>query len=343
MRIRVVVAVVASVVLVIGNLSCTSAKVSVEVLENVYVLPVAELASTKTYPEIIRITNDVIEVSLIPNRGRILSTYSFIRSEESTPILYQKLNPKPMVLPNGLHVVEFGGYYLSLPWNERDRQPLDLSFAITQARDDMAEVFLSGKDMFKKTLTECWIRVRDASPLVEVEVKITNTSKTKEQILTFKDFMVVDVRDNCRMVLPAEVIEVLESKNNWLGEPGNVLSWPVEAIETWNKMSQYFRVKMKQFSSLPFAGVFYPDRNIFFAKFWVPQDFFSAFEVWSWGQSWPEEPGADAYVVISSVNDNLTLKPQEGISFKVYFTAFEDTLQYKDFQSLFSKLTSFLP
>ncbi len=343
MRAYIIIVMVASIILMVGNFSLTSAKVSVEISENVYVLPVAELASTKTYPEIIKIRNDVIEVSLIPNRGRILSTYSLVRAGEVIPILYRKLDPKPMVLPGGLHIVEFGGYYLSLPWNERDRQPFDLSFAITQTGEDMAEVFISGKDMFKKTLTECWIRVRDASPLVEIEVKITNTSKKEERALTFKDFMVVNASDGCRMVLPAEAVEVLESKGNWLGEPGDVLSWPLEAIEAWNEMRYYFRVKMRQPSSLPFMGVLYPDKNIAFAKFWTPRNFFAASEVWSWGQSWPEEPGADAYVVISSINDSLVLKPQEEISFKVYFVAFEDASQYGDFQSLFNKLKSFLP
>ena len=80
---------------------------------------------------------------------------------------FTDFRPEPMILPGGLHSVEFGGYYFSLPWNTRDRQPYDLFFEVKQSGTNISEVYMSGKDMFKRTLTECWIRVRSASPVVE--------------------------------------------------------------------------------------------------------------------------------------------------------------------------------
>lgn len=59
--------------LVMGTFSTAQSKVSINVTEDQYVLPVAELASTKTNPEIIHMSNDLIAIDLIPNRGRILS------------------------------------------------------------------------------------------------------------------------------------------------------------------------------------------------------------------------------------------------------------------------------
>lgn len=327
---------------VIGGFSCVLAKVSVRVLEDVYVLPVAELASTKTYPEILEIENDIIKITLIPNRGRVLSSYVLRKEEAVVPILYQNFVPKPMILPSGLHVVEFGGYYLSLPWNTRDRQPLDLAFALTQVREDLVEVFLSGKDMFEKTLTECWVRVRDHSPLVEVELKITNTSRKGEKALLFKDFTITNVDDNSRVILPVGTVKVLESRNNWIGEPGKILSWPAE-FSSWNRMDDYLRFATVGSLVLPCVALLYPERGVAFVKFWEPEEFFSDLEVWSWGRSWLSEPGADAYVVISSLNSNLILKPQEWVSFKVYFTALEGVSQTSSPQELLDQARLLLP
>ncbi|HOS19048.1 MAG TPA: hypothetical protein PK438_07150, partial [Clostridia bacterium] len=89
-------------------------------------------------------SNDLIAIDLIPNRGRILS--NFMLTDKQQSYLYQKFVPDPMVLPGGLHTVEFGGYYFSLPWNTRDRQPFDLQFEILNSTDDLGEIFLSGKD-----------------------------------------------------------------------------------------------------------------------------------------------------------------------------------------------------
>ncbi|MGQ9472979.1 MAG: hypothetical protein ACUVQZ_09405 [Candidatus Caldatribacteriaceae bacterium] len=311
-------------------------KVSVKVLQDVYVLPVAELASTKTHPEIVRIENDIIEITIVPNRGRILSSY-LLKGKEPIPLIYCNFVPKPMVLPAGLHIVEFGGYYLSLPWNDRDRQPFDLSFVLTCEEENFAEIFLSGKDMFKKTLTECWVRVKENSPVVEIEARITNLSKRETRILPFKDFVVVDAKSGCLLALPTETIKVIESRGGWLGEPGKTVNWPTTFTD-WDGMKDYLRFKTGDSLALPCVAVMYPDKGAAFIKWWEPEGFFSGLEVWSWGQSWVKEPGADAYVVISSIQDDLVLEPQEQVSFRVYFAVLKDVSKETPLQELVNRL-----
>ena len=328
-------------VLMINGFSFLEAQVSVRITEE-YVLPVAELASTKTYPEIIVIENDLIAVSLIPNRGRILSSYALKSTQEATSLLYRRLVPVPMVLPGGLHVVEFGGYYLSLPWNDRDRQPLDLNFEITEKSEDRIEVFLSGKDLLKKTLTECWVRVKDNSPLVEIETKITNTSKRDRKTLTFKDFMVVNVDGGCRLTLPVHSIKILESRENWAGEAGEILTWPAPFGE-WDKMEGYFRAQTEGPLNIPAVGLWYPEKGIVLMKIWEPEDFFQGSEVWSWGKLYKDEPGADAYIVTSSLNERFMLEPQGEISFKTYIVAFEEPSWDGEIGKLFEKVQFFFP
>lgn len=326
--------------LVTGSFSLCLAKVSVEILQNIYVLPVAELATTKTYPEVIKIEDDFVEVTLIPNRGRVLSSY-VLKGKEPVSIVYQNFVPGPMVLPSGLHVVEFGGYYLSLPWNDRDRQPFDFSFALTREEENFVEVFLSGRDMFKKTLTECWVRVRDGSPVVEVEVKITNLSKKEARNLPFKDFMVINVRENCYLSLPVKSVELVASRNDWAGQPGRVLSWPA-MFARWDSMKDYLHFETEDSLILPCVATVCPDERIAFVKWWEPAEFFPALSVWSWGQSWAVEPGAGAYIVVSNLRDNLHLEPQEQVSFKVYFVAFEGVSQDVSCQELFNRARSLL-
>jgi len=327
--------------LAIVGFSSVSSKVALQILEDVYVLPVAELATTKTHPEIIKIENEFIEITLIPNRGRIVASYALKKGGEKIPLLYSELNPSPMVLPGGLHTVEFGGYYLSLPWNERDRQPFDLSFEVKQNTENLAEIYLSGRDLFKKTLTECWIRIRNNSPLVETAIKITNSSKRKEITVDFKDFTIVNSMSECRWLLPVEKVEVLESEDNWLGEPETLLT-SLNEINEWNKAKKYFRISTQDPLSLPVAAFLYPTKDIAFIKLWEPIDFFTKAEIWSWGKSYAEQSGAGPYVVLSNISEGLNLKPQEEISFKVYLIALDQIPQKEQLEALFEKAKSYL-
>ena len=116
------------------------ADVRANIVKGVYVLPVAELASTKTYPDIIEVENDDIKLEVLPNRGRAIAR--LIDKATKLSFFYNNYKPEPMVLPGGLHSVEFGGCYFSLPWNTRDRQPFDLLFEIVQTDSQSAAEYL---------------------------------------------------------------------------------------------------------------------------------------------------------------------------------------------------------
>jgi hypothetical protein len=317
--------------------------VKVNIKEGVYVLPVAELASTKTYPQIVELENDLIKVELLPNRGRVIASYEL--KSENWKFFHTDFEPEPMVLPGGLHSVEFGGYYFSLPWNTRDRQPFDLSFEVKQSEKNISEVYMSGKDMFKKTLTECWLRVRDASPVVELEVKVTNTSSKKPRDIDFEDYAVLSVDHTSNrgssVLLPVDSVKIERSEGNWLGTVGSTLEWTM-GQRSWKNMEKFFHIHTAEDLNVPCTGVFYPKIRSAFVKFWEPDSFFTKGEVWSWGKNYKNEEGADAYYVVSCISDTLHLQPKESVSFTVYMTALEDVGERDTPDTLYKEAKSYL-
>jgi len=310
--------------LVFTFFSVAQSKVSINVTKDQYVLPVAELASTKTNPEIINMSNELVGIDVIPNRGRILSNFTLPDNQKS--FLYQKFVPDPMVLPGGLHTVEFGGYYLSLPWNTRDRQPFDLDFKIQNSTDTLGEIFLSGKDMFQKTLTEIWVRMKEANPVVEIEIKITNTSKKSPKKLDFRDYSVFSMDEsgesNHQILLPVEKIKLIESRNDWAATKQSLMDWPAY-FSRWEMMNDYIVFQSASPLTANLCGVYYPELKSAMVKSWSPKEFFSGAEIWSWGKNYSNEPGAAPYVVYSN-NSQFTLPPQVSKSFTVYFTVIKN-------------------
>ncbi len=332
-----------SIALISGLNNLAFSDVKINIKEGVYVLPVAELASTKTYPEIIELENELIKIQLLPNRGRVIATYAL--KSKNWGFFFTDFEPEPMILPGGLHSVEFGGYYFSLPWNTRDRQPYDLLFEVKQSGTNISEVYMSGKDMFKRTLTECWIRVRSASPVVELEVKVTNTSSKKPNEIDFKDYAVLSVNHlsikGNTMLLPVESVKIKQSKDNWLGNEGGTVKWTVNK-SNWKNMEKFFQIYTAENLIIPCTGAFYPDISSAFVKFWEPASFFTKVEVWSWGKNYKMEEGADAYFMVSSTTDKLTLQPKEYVSFKVFITALEDVGEKDTIDVLYKKSKSYL-
>lgn len=329
--------------MVISFFSVAYSLVSVNITEDQYVLPVAELASTKTNPEIIHMSNNLISIDIIPNRGRILSNFRLVDKQQS--FLYQKFIPDPMVLPGGLHTVEFGGYYFSLPWNTRDRQPFDLQFEITSSSEDLGEIFLSGTDMFQKTLTEIWVRMKKASPVVEIEAKITNTSKKSPKDLAFRDFTVFYIHDNEngneQIILPVNKIKLIESRNDWAGLRESVFNWP-EAFSQWNTMIDYLVFQSASQLDANLGGIYYPETKSLFVKSWKPEDFFKGAEVWTWGKNYSNEPGAAPYIVYSNTAQ-FNLQPQESKSFTIHFAVIADIAEQDVTpEALYNKMNQFL-
>jgi len=331
------------VVFVTGLYNVAFSDVKVNIKEGVYVLPVAELASTKTYPQIIELENELIKVKLLPNRGRVIASYEL--KSQNWQFFHTDFKPEPMILPGGLHSVEFGGYYFSLPWNTRDRQPYDLSFEVKQSGTNISEVYMSGKDMFKKTLTECWIRVRSGSPVVALEVKLTNTSSKKPREIEFKDYAVLSVDQvsnrGSSVLLPVDSVKIEHSKDNWLGTEGSTIKWTVNQ-SNWKNMEKFFHVHTAENLAVPCTGAFYPEISSAFVKFWEPVSFFTKGEVWSWGKNYKTEEGAGAYYVVSNIAEKLTLQPKEYVTFTVYMTALENVGEKDTLDGLYKRAKSYL-
>lgn len=334
-------------VVVIIFLTCSFeiafSEVQTRIIADVYVLPVAELVGTKTYPEIIEIENDLIKIQLIPNRGRVLA--DFIAKRNNVSFLYKNLKPDPMILPSGLHGVEFGGYYFSLPWNTRDRQPYDLQFEVTKSTSDESEVYISGTDMFQRTLTECWVRVRDNISVVEIETRITNTSKRKTKEIGFQDFAFVSAvgprSGQAEFMLPADSIEIVKSEDDWLGSQGKIIAWPTD-IKSWSNIEKFFHIRTASVLTWPCYAVRYPSLRAAFVKFWEPVNFFRHVEVWTWGEGYKQRKGIGAYFGISSVNEKITLQPKESIVFTVYFAVLDDFGDGESLEELYEHAVSYI-
>lgn len=107
-------------------------------------------------------------------------------------------------------------------------------------------------------------------------------------------------------------------------------------------MEKFFHIDTVKNLAVPCAGAFYPDISSAFVKFWEPTSFFKKLEVWSWGKNYKMEEGADAYFMVSSTTDKLTLQPKGHFSFKVFITALEEVGEKDSINTLYKKAKSFL-
>jgi hypothetical protein len=298
------------------------AEVKVTTKTDVYVLPVAELASTKTYPEVIEVSSSSMRLSLIPNRGRVLFELSSVRT--GAAFLYAERNPEPMTLESGLHAVEFGGYYLSLPWNTRDRQPFDLEFEIRQSGPESAEIYLHGKDLFVRTLTECWVRVREGVSAVEVELAVTNTSTRRPVELDLRDFTFFRAEARAAaagsLLFSADEVQVIASESQWLGARGTTVPWSA-TLADWSNLGGSYRVKTTR--PMSFAGIQYPGLSSACLKLWEPEGFMETAEVRSWGKNYDRHKGQGPYFGVSG-SRHVKLEPGERLSARTYFVLLED-------------------
>jgi len=293
--------------------------IRLNVLKDVYVLPAAELVTTKTYPDIIEMENKYIKVSILPNRGRLIFAYLF-KPTGNTQI-YTSTRPSPTMTPAG-YVVEFGGYYLSIPWNPRARQPYDLKYKIVDETSKKAKVYIWGKDPLRKLFLESWVTVKAGSSLVKIKVKITNKSRRKWRI-NLSDYLVLTpggkFTENTFLLLPAKKVVIGKSEKEWMGRKGSVVNWP----QSWVKLSNF--EKLGSFSvatdkmQFPFVGISNLDRGDAFIKLWEPANFFDSLTIWSWGKEYKRIKGAAPTVNFENKKRKLVLAPKKEISFNVYF------------------------
>ena len=298
--------------------------VKVTVLKDVYILPAAELATTKTHPHVIEIANEYLKVSLVPNRGRLIFDYFFEPTHHTQ--IYNNSRPSPTMTPAG-YIVEFGGYYLSIPWNPRARQPYDLEYKIVEQTPAKAKVYLWGKDPLRHILMEGWLTVRQLSSLVEIKIKLTTKGKRKWNI-KLSDYVIIapggGLTPDSIFVIPTSKVKIGKSENEWMGKEGSVVNWP-QSWSNWGKFKQpgSFSTEIKEMSA-PFIGMINYSSKDAFIKLWEPAHFFDELKIWSWGASFEEVKNGTPTATLENKKRTFSLSPNESVEFFTYFYALRD-------------------
>jgi len=301
-----------------------SEDVSATILTDEYIMPVAELITTKTYPDIIMIENKYIKISAIPNRGRLIFDYLFKPTGNSE--LYRNTKPSPVKTATD-YVVEFGGYYLSLPWNPRDRQPYDLEYKLIKEGPDIVEVYMWAEDPMNLASVEVWVIVEKDSSLVQLKTRISN--KTEEDMnIELKDYAVVapggGITDNSSFIIPTSEVTIEQSKDNWMGVRGDIISWP----PTWSKWGSFehfgsFNIQTDKMMG-PFVAINNHDTGDTLVKLWEPADFFDGIHVWSWGKDYTDIKGAEPTANFENYTGSISIPLDKSIDFITYFYALRD-------------------
>ncbi len=327
----------ASVLSVFAALAA-QAQTMIETTRAQYVLPVSELATTKTYPDLLRITCDVIEAQVLPNRGRLLSALG-VRGGAS--FLHQSFIPQPMVLSSGLHAVEFGGYYLSIPWNTRDRQPYDLAYRIVENSAERAQVALSGRDILKRAAAVSVVTMRRNRPVAEIRTTIANETATRTlREASFRDFTLLSPMEKegetARLLLPSESVTVVDSADDWAGAKNASVPW-TEALSQWSGVKGFYDVKAAAPPALPCFAIVYPGRHIAVVKIWSPPGYFDSIEVVTRGPAYTKEPGMGPYYTVSCVKTGLEIAPQAQTEFRTAFVVLQDVSGDASLRELFKR------
>jgi hypothetical protein len=313
-----------------------SEDVSATILTDEYIMPAAELKTTKTYPDIIMIENKYIKISAIPNRGRLIFDYLFKPTGNSE--LYR--NAKPYSVKTATdYVVEFGGYYLSLPWNPRDRQPYDLEYKLIKEGPDIVEVYMWGEDPMNLAFVEVWVIVEKDSSLVQLKTRISN--KTEEDMnIVLKDYAVVapggGITDNSSFIIPTSEVTIEQSKDNWMGVRGDIISWP----PTWSKWGSFehfgsFNIQTDKMMG-PFVAINNHDTGDTLVKLWEPTDFFDGINVWSWGKDYTDIKGAKPTANFENYTGDISIPLGESVDLITYFYTLKDLQNITMANSIFA-------
>lgn len=214
-------------------------EVTLEVITDRYIVPVAELASTQTNPDVIVIKNEFVQVSLVPNRGRVIAE---LRSTAGVDFLSFVDEPEPVRGSDGVEVLEFGGFYSSVPWNSRVRQPYNLEYQVLEDSGQAVEIEVYGQDILTRVSVRWRIRLEDSSSTIEAIASMTNESSRRSQTIDLAQILYInrygDRRPRRILLSSFEEIEVLDSENKWLGTPGSMVK--IERIkEDWKTEGSY--------------------------------------------------------------------------------------------------------
>ncbi len=300
--------------LALANSDSSNESCRVSVDSERYVAPAAELASTSDNPDFITLENSVIEVTSLPNRGRLIFDYYYKPGEVS--LVYNETSPMPLELGDDLFL-EFGGYYTSYPWNQRANQPYDLGYEVDDDSSTSCSVtiFKRGDDF--PLDYEAELKIKPGDSRVYLKIELSNSTE-KEHNIDWSDKLVIaageELGAGTELILPRGTEEVTV-------EGGEVFSWPQpwkkwENIEGRNK----FSVALNDVEGAKIK-TYYPKKAIEFVKEWDSASGYKELEILSWGPGYETTLGAYPGFLVTNSKPELTLKPGETKTFRVRFYA----------------------
>lgn len=210
--------------LLFGMQAIGSAEVTLDVITDRTITPIAELASTQTDPDVVVVSNGVIEITLVPNRGRVLAELRTVDGTEFVSFLDQ---PIPFVGDDDVVAVEFGGFYSTVPWNTRVRQPYNLDYEILSAGPDRVEIAITGMDIITRVGVEWRIILEEGSSAAHLNAEYTNHSTRSSQTIDLEHRLHFQLgggwMDRRFLLTNQDDATVRSSEANWLGVAGSTI------------------------------------------------------------------------------------------------------------------------
>jgi hypothetical protein len=308
-------ALITAVIVVIMILPSVLADVKLSIRNDQYVFPPSEFAGTEAYPDIITIENDNVILEILPNRGiTIWRLHSKLTGNEN---LY--FNPSPLPYKDeisGAYYIEFGGYYPLYPWNKRDNQPLMTKYEITEESPNKITVYLHGEEIETGAKIEQWVTLEEKTSIIKIKTKISNISG-KTLSFKFGKRLVASVggqlTEGTYFELPVNEIKIIKSNNNWMGQPGEVKSWP-QPWSLWKNFEDVgiYSAELKK----SFFTIINKDTGDSLIKTWMPIDFYKNIVVRGWGHKFSEAGFNIPIAYLQSETEELSLPPNGAVDFE---------------------------
>ncbi|MEM1574124.1 MAG: hypothetical protein QXY96_06590 [Candidatus Methanomethylicaceae archaeon] len=275
-----------------------------------YVHPPTEFVTTAAYPDIVFLENDYIRVSLLPNRG--LTLWGFFYKLKNEELLY--IDPKPIAHRDekGMLFLEFGGYYMLNPWNQRDYCQCVKEYKILSNRSDMVQVYTIAYEIQTDLKLEEIVTLRKENAKIEINVKITNAGK-KDRTFRFYDRFVPLVNANTTIYIPTNKIKIGKSERNWMGAEGNFIEWP----QAWSKLSEFKKYGFFFIENINYIGLI--KNRIIFIKDWLSKNDSLITRFCYFADKYTEFNFKNSTSYIESIGREITLKPNESYEILLEF------------------------
>jgi hypothetical protein len=295
----------------------------ITIRNDIHLAPAAELATTKGYPDIVKLENSLIQVTSIPNRGRLIFDYVYKPTGQSQ--FYTNTAPMPIKTSEG-YFLEFGGFYASYPWNPRSNQPYDLAYEVFKETAQESSIKIYKKGMESGIDFESFITILKNDAHVYVTIKLTNASD-KEKTIDFSDHSVISLgeamKDEVQIILPKGIKEVAigKSADAWMGSAGETVSWP----QPWQKWGGFkgegrFRADLQGVLE-HLAKLIDPGSKASFVKEWSTGVPYQSIAFSSWGPGYEDVFGAYPGILVTNRIPGLVIPAGKSRTFEIKFYA----------------------